>query len=225
MATAAPAVSSRLAEQLALRAAYEDRHSQFKVRVTNAYRIAGAAALIAILEAVALIRAAGRDHIQPYVAVLDKNATLLNLATPVRSAVSLDDIVRIDQMKRWLTEARTVTADTRVQRAFVVDVMGKTEGAAKVKMREYYTRLQPFRLAETQTVSATVGTPIPNDASASSYRVSWTESIVDNASGQETKKKYEGIFTFAVQPSESVTPATTNPVGFYIVNFNWSEQS
>jgi type IV secretory pathway TrbF-like protein len=214
-----------LAEFHDARAAYEDRHSQFKVRLTNAYRIAGAAGIIAVLEAVALIRSSGKDHIQPYVAVLDKNATILSLATPVRSVVSLDETIRIDQMKRWLTEARTVTADHRIQRAFVLDVMGKTEGAAKVKMREYYTRMQPFKLAESETISPTVSVPIPNGDAASSYRVSWQESIVDNATGQETQKKYEGIFTFAVRPGGDITPKTTNPVGFKIVNFNWSEQA
>jgi type IV secretory pathway TrbF-like protein len=217
-----PAVPSRLAEFHEVRAAYEDKHSQFKVRLTNAYRIAGVAGLVAVLEALALIHSSGKDHIQPYVAVLDKNATILSLATPVRSTVSLDDRVRLDQMKRWITEARTVTTDSNVQRAFVLDVMSKTAGAAKLKMREFYTRQQPFKLAESQTVAVSVSEALPNDNTATSYRVAWTEHITDTSTGQETQKRFDGIFSFAVHPDES---GTKNPVGFYIVNFNWSEQT
>jgi type IV secretion system protein TrbF len=85
------------------------------------------------------------------------------------------------------------------------------------------TRIDPFKLAEKQTVSIQIDSIL--QLSPSSYQVRWSEQqrdlngVVIGAPGH-----WEAVLQTQIVPPNSDAAIISNPLGFYVTQISWTEQ-
>lgn len=208
---------------LAARGEWNERYGSYHTLANN-WR------LLALIEAVALVVSIGglvyvssQSHIQPYVVEVDKLHATLPIG-PADQASKVDQRIIRAALASWIEAIRSVTPDAAAQTKAVQRAYGfiMPSSAAFGITNEYMRANDPFKRAETGTVTAAVESILPLGGNA--WRVEWVETERTRDGRVVGATNYQANLTTAIEPPKDEQTLFTNPLGIYITNLSWSER-
>ncbi len=87
-------------------------------------------------------------------------------------------------------------------------------------LNDYARAQDPFARVGQKTVSVEVTSAV--SASSSSFQMRWEEKSFENGASVGAKR-FTGLFTVSIEPPRTEELLRKNPLGLFIVSFNWSE--
>ncbi|MDR1515611.1 MAG: type IV secretion system protein [Synergistaceae bacterium] len=169
----------------------------------------------------AVIAASSKITVIPYIVQVDEHGYEIALAPVAPSKV--DARLVIAHVGRYVWSLKAVFNDPEAQLHLMNFVYSTTpvNTAAEKKYQEYYAENNPVAIGENETVSVTVNSVLL--MSADTWQAEWTEERFTTGGDRVSTKHYRGIFTTAVVTPSSMREILLNPLGIFIVDFNFSE--
>lgn len=167
-----------------------------------------------------------QGKVDPIIVKVDGNNQILD----VERAADIDYKTISPELSTWFVEqfvrnARSVSIDGIWQRRLMEKSYAVTQSAATQTLKTFYSMRNPMRTAQTEVISITINSVIPNiGGSPHTTQVAWTEISHDPKSGNVLgSQRYTGQFTFQwKKPSKSDVIDRFNPLGFYINFITWT---
>jgi type IV secretion system protein VirB5 len=206
---------------LAGRIEYSDRYGHLAKEAAQWRRISTALLICCAACVLAVIFLAGRITAVPYIVQVDEHG--YEIAVEPVSASRVDARLMIAHIGRYVWSMKTVFNDPEAQLHLMNFVYSTTptNTAAEKKYQEYYSANNPVLIGETETVSVTVNSVL--SMSAETWQAEWTEERFTIGGDRVSTKHYRGIFSTAVVTPKTMQEILTNPLGIFIIDFNFSE--
>ena len=216
---------------LAARRTWND-HTRGVVASRQMWQIFGILALMVSLGGIGgMIHIGSQSKFIPYVIEVDKLGQPLAIARADKATKADPRIVRA-AIAEFISDARTVTPDTALQRKSVFDVyaMLASNDPATQKMNEWLNGNEdanPFKRAQTAMVSVEVGTVLPQ--TPETWQVDWVETTRDRQGVIKGipahMRALVTVYSVEPKPSTSEEQLHKNPLGIYVRDFSWSRQT
>ena len=203
------------------RTEYADRYGHLSKNAAQWRRISLALLICCAACVAAVIYAAGKITVVPYIVQVDEHGYEIALE-PV-SASRVDDRLVIAHVGRYVWSLKTVFADPEAQLHLMNFVYSTTpvSTAAEKKYKEYFDANNPVEISEGETVSVTVNSVL--SLSSGTWQAEWTEERYTIGGDRVNTKSYRGVFTTAVVAPGSMREILLNPLGIFVTDFNFSE--
>lgn len=188
------------------------------------WRLIGVLSLLAcIVATVGLVMVASQSQVVPYVVQVDKLGQAVAVSR-ADVATKYGKEVTIAQLGRWITAVRTVYTDPAAQRLFIMEgyAMINRKGASFEVLNDYMRSNDPFKRAETETVSINIQSILP--LTADSWRIEWSEEVRGLDGKLTSTTNYTANVTISFNPPRDEATIRINPIGLYINNFNWARR-
>jgi len=121
----------------------------------------------------------------------------------------------------FVTRTRAKSIDPIVIRDNWTSAYHFVAGPAIGELNAYAKANDPFARAGAEAITVEVIAVLQR--SASTYQVQWRETTVDQG-GASDAKTWTGLFTVKVQPPKTEAELRINPLGVYVVQFQWSRE-
>lgn len=204
-------------------------HMQGMAASRQMWQIMGILSLLVALGGIGgMIHIGSQSKFIPYVIEVDKLGQQMAITRADR-ATPVDPRVIRATIAEFITDARTVTPDSALQRKAVFDVYAllNQNDPATQKMNEWMNGSEdasPFKRAETEMVSVEMGSVLPQ--TPETWQVDWVEITRDrHGVVQGTPVNMRALVTvYVVPPSTNITEEQMhkNPLGIYVRDFSWS---
>lgn len=191
--------------------------------------LALALCLITLAAIGGIIHLGSQSKFVPYIVKVDKLGKAMAYAPADKVSVVGDNEIH-SAIASFVNDARLVTPDVGLQRAAILRIysaLTPTE-PAMLKMTEHLNgneESNPFNRAQTETVSIEFDNILKQ--SGETWQVDWVETVRDRKGTKiEEPFRMRAIITVAIiPPDESTTEAQirSNPLGIYVVDFDWSK--
>jgi type IV secretory pathway TrbF-like protein len=162
------------------------------------------------------------SRIVPFVVLMD------HLGRPIASGIADQTTVDDDRLRRvsimtWVENLRLVTTDGITQRKAIDHVYAQIASGSEAQtfISEFYRSAQPFKRAQTETVSVEVNSVLPT--SERTFEVDWVETTRDLYGAVKATDHWKGSFSVAVNPPTDERLVRVNPLGIYITNVSWAK--
>lgn len=185
--------------------------------------------LITLFAVGGLIQIGQQSKFIPYIIEVDKLGAAVAVS-PATQAATADVRVIKASIASFINDARMVTPDVELLRKAVFRLYSKLipGDSATNKMSEHLNgneKSNPFVRAETQTVSVEIINVIPQ--TDSTFQVDWIETVRDRQ-GVLIEKPFrmKALLTVTtITPNEDTSEEKLleNPLGIYVVDYNWSK--
>jgi len=206
---------------LAARHEWDERYGDFITRARNWRAIAMLCALAALMAVGGVTWLSARSRIVPFVVLID------SLGRPLASGIAEQATVSDDRLKRasvlaWVENLRLITTDGIAQRKAIDHVYAQIASGSEAQtfVGEFYRSAQPFKRAQTETVSVEVNSVLPT--SDRTFEVDWVETTRDLYGTVKATDRWKGSFSIALNPPTDERLARINPLGVYITNVSWA---
>jgi type IV secretory pathway TrbF-like protein len=207
---------------LAARHEWDERYGDLITRARNWRTMAVLCAAVGLVAAGGMAWLSARSRIVPFVVLMD------NLGRPVASGIAEQTTVSDDRLKRvsildWVSDLRLVTTDGIAQRKAIDHVYAQiaSGSAAQTFISEFYRSTEPFKRAQTETVSVDVNAVLPT--SDRTYEVDWVETTRDLYGTVKATDHWKGSFSIALNPPADERLARINPLGIYFTSISWAK--
>jgi type IV secretion system protein VirB5 len=203
------------------RTEYADRYGHLSKNAAQWRRISLALLICCAACVAAVIYAAGKITVVPYIVQVDEHG--YEIAIEPVSASKIDARLMIAHVGRYVWSLKTVFADPEAQLHLMNFVYNctPTNTAAEKKYQEYYNQNNPVEIGETETVQVSVNSVL--SMSPDTWQAEWTEERYTIGGDRISAKRYRGIFTAAATAPSTMREIITNPLGIFITDFNFSE--
>lgn len=216
---------------LSARRSWND-HTRGVVASRQVWQIFGILSLLIALGGIGgMIHIGSQSKYIPYVIEVDKLGQPLAVARADKATKADPRVVRA-AIAEFITDARTVTPDTALQRKSVFDVyaMLAPDNPATQKMNDWLNGSEdasPFKRAQTEMVSIEVQ-PVMQQT-PDTWQVDWVETTRDRqgiVKGQPANMRAL-VTVYITEPTPSTTEEQLrkNPLGIYVRDFSWSKLS
>ena len=190
------------------------------VQARNWRLMAFAGWAVAALAVGGLIYQGSTKTIATYVVPIDKYARpgRIELAgrvyvpTPAETGYFLAD---------WVTRTRSKSIDPIVIRDNWTAAYHFVVGGAIGQLNDYAKAHDPFANAGSEAVSVEVVSVLQR--SPATYQVEWRETTYDQGATTSTVN-WTGLFTTKIQPPTNEAELRANPLGVYLIAFQWSRE-
>jgi type IV secretion system protein VirB5 len=164
---------------------------------------------------------AGRVTVVPYIVQVDEHG--YGIAVEPVAPSNVDARLVISHVGRYVWSLKTVFNDPEAQLHLMNFVYNSTpvNTAAEKKYQEYYAANNPVIIGEAETVSVTVNSVL--SMSDETWQAEWTEDRYTVGGDRVSAKHYRGIFTVAAVTPRTMQEILLNPLGIFIIDFNFSE--
>jgi type IV secretion system protein VirB5 len=207
---------------LAARHEWDERYGNLITSARNWRILATLSALSTLLSVGGVIWLSSRSRIVPFVVLVD------NLGRPLAFGIAEQATVSDDRLKRasvlaWVENLRLVTTDGIAQRKAIDHVYAQIASGSEAQtfVSEFYRSFQPFKRAQTETVSVEVNSVLPT--SDRTFEVDWVENTRDLYGTVKATDRWKGSFSIALNPPTDERLARINPLGVYITNVSWAK--
>lgn len=163
----------------------------------------------------------------PYVVQVNNLGEALGIQRADR-AVPVDNRVVHASVASFITDLRTITPDTAVQRKAVhrVYAMLSSNDPATNKINTWYQDNRPFERAAKETVNTEIISAIPQ--SEETWQVDWKETVYDHKGNiivqPMVMRALLTIHIAAPDPDVTEEQIRKNPLGIFVFDINWSRQ-
>ena len=197
---------------------WEERYSSLLVGRKHWKMVAGGQMIVIAGLSVGLWDTARRAH-TPDVVVLEKSGSQISYAGPVQPA-NMDDatwnIVRVEQLKRFLSAWRTVTSDEVAQNAdwdMAFAFVGENSQARQV-LNEWYKDNDPLkRGAKGELVTVQFKTFDPPINGSHTYGLWWTETTTSNSGQLVSTKTWHARIVYTQKVPKEEYARSVNGLG------------
>jgi type IV secretion system protein VirB5 len=164
---------------------------------------------------------ASRVTVVPYIVQVDEHG--YGIAVEPVAPSRVDARLVISHVGRYVWSLKTVFNDPEAQLHLMNFVYNCTpvSTAAEKKYQEYYAANNPVLIGESETISVTVNSVL--SMSDETWQAEWTEDRYTVGGDRVSAKHYRGIFTVATVTPRTMQEILLNPLGIFIVDFNFSE--
>ena len=185
--------------------------------------------LITLASIGGIIHLSSQSKFVPYIVKVDKLGKALAYAPAERLSMVGENEIH-SAVASFINDSRLVTPDVNLQRAAILRIYSALVPSepAMMKMNEHLNGVEesnPFNRAATETVTIQFENILKQ--SGETWQVDWTETVRDRK-GSKIKEPFRmrAIITVAIiPPDETTTEAQIrkNPLGIYMVDFDWSK--
>lgn len=207
---------------LAARREWDERYGDLLTRARNWRTLAMMCALLALLATGGMTWLSARSRIVPFVVLMDR------LGRPIASGIADQTTVDDDRLRRvsimsWVEDLRLVTTDGIAQRKAIDHVYAQIASGSEAQtfVSEFYRSAQPFKRAQTETVSVEVNSVLPT--SGRTFEIDWVETARDLYGAVKATDHWKGSFSVALNAPTDERLARINPLGIYITNVSWAK--
>jgi type IV secretion system protein VirB5 len=168
-----------------------------------------------------VIYMSGRVSVVPYVVQVDEHGYEVALS-PVEPS-KVDARLIIAHVGRYVWSLKTVFNDPEAQLHLMNFVYSTTpiSTAAEKKYQEYFNTTNPVIIGEAETIQVTVNSVL--SLSSDTWQAEWTEDRFTIGGDKVSTKRYRGIFTTDVVTPRTMQEILLNPLGIFVIDFNFSE--
>lgn len=217
--------AKKLAEQVPYLDGRREWNERFGPHIAQAKKwrmIALLCLLACLLESTALVVLATQHKIVPFVVQVNK----LGMPTPVTRADEmqpLDERVLRALLARFISDTRSVVADTSAQRQMIDRVYSMLDHGTKAfnAVNEFYRNDPPFERAE--KIGVYVEVHSVSQLTERTWQVNWDEMTRSNTGELIGTVQWKATLTLVHRPPTDEVEIRQNPLGIYIVDFNWAQ--
>ncbi len=136
--------------------------------------------------------------------------------------VTKDKVVE-HKLRSWVVNWRSVTVDGVFQRKMIDDAYSLIPMTAqsKAKLDAWFLANQPFERAATSRVEVDVRSVLKQ--TDSTYLIEWQEIQRDNEGRVRGQKMWRATVNTQLSPPTVAAVAAINPLGLFIIDFNFTE--
>lgn len=160
----------------------------------------------------------------PYVVQVDKHGYSIAISR-AEETKGPSDRVLISWIGQYITNHRTVVADTRAQKALLDWVYASTpqSTSAYSYINSWYRTHNPYELAkDKRTVVVQIESIMPMGDSKKTWQAKWEETAYMNGVKQ-AETRHTGIFTLDVAQNTDLKSVIANPLGIYITELQTTQ--
>lgn len=159
----------------------------------------------------------------PYIVEVDKLGTAVFSNYPAQIEYADQRVVRAS-LGAWISNLRSVTPDATVQKLYLdrTYALLRLNDPATSKINAWFRNESPFERSRTLTVSVEVNNVIP--LAEKTYQIDWSEIERDRTGKELRTRRYRGIATVSLSPPQDEAVIRLNPIGLYVVDFEWTAQ-
>jgi type IV secretion system protein VirB5 len=170
---------------------------------------------------------ATRNHAVVYFAELDR------FGYPViRTEAAQEDVLSpaeiAEHLKNWIFDARTQSTDDATEGALIRAAFAMTAqpSAAKNKLEDWFLHPEYILARNKQeSVDVQVNEVLQIPGAKGAWRIAWTETRRSIDGKSVSVHAFEAIVSVRVEPPRTRAQFFTNPTGFLVTDFNWSQRS
>ena len=198
-----------------------ERYGHLSKNAAQWRRISLALLICCVACVFSVIYMSGRVSVVPYVVQVDEHGYEVALEPVAPSRV--DARLVIAHIGRYVWSLKTVFNDPEAQLHLMNFVYSTTptSTAAEKKYQEYFHTNNPVIIGETETIQVTVNSVL--SMSTETWQAEWTEDRFTIGGDKVSTKHYRGIFTTAVVTPRTMQEILLNPLGIFVIDFNFSE--
>lgn len=184
--------------------------------------------LITLAAVGGMIHIGSQSKFLPYIVEVDKLGQSV-AANPAQQITNVDNRVLQATAAEFISNARLVTPDVQLQRNAIFKLYAHmiTGDPASAKMNEHINgtpEQNPFQRAAKETVSVEILSVLQQ--TGQSWQVDWIETVRDRK-GQLASEPFRMralVNITSIPPTSETTEKQIrqNPLGVYVVDFNWS---
>lgn len=202
---------------------WDDRIGAARVQAKN-WRIMALilAALSAILAA-GLVYQSAKSTVIPYVVEVNNDGQVRAVGPAARTNYVPPPAVLHYFLSQFVIYVRSLPLDPVVARNQWLSAYAYLRQSAANTLSEIALREQSLKKVGKEVVSVRIKSIVP--LSKESYQVRWEESRFNNDGIASGVKDMTGLFTVELTPPTDEKALKMNPLGLYIKQFNWSQES
>ena len=177
---------------------------------------------------------ATRNHAVVYFAELDRfGYPVIKTEATQEGVLSPAEIA--EHLKNWIFDARTQSTDDATEGALIRAAFAMTAqpSAAKNKLEDWFLHPEYILVRNKQeSVDVQVnevlqipGATLRQAQDGGAWRIAWTETRRSTDGKSVSVHNFEAIVSVRVEPPRTRAQFFTNPTGFLVTDFNWSQRS
>jgi type IV secretory pathway TrbF-like protein len=206
---------------LAARREWNERYGDYLQRMKTWQLTAFVSIGVSGVLAVALAYVASQSRIQPYVVEVDKSGKV-TVVGPAGRGFEEDKRITSAQLAEFIQNARSVTADTFVQKRWLDKVYSLSSASAVAFLNDYFRVNDPFSSSKSTLISVDVSTVLP--LSQNSWQVEWQETRRGNDGLINGKTHWQAILGVEFFVPKTPEEFMSNPTGMLLNSISWSQQ-
>ena len=206
---------------LAGRTEAAERYGYLSQNAAQWRRISFALLLCCVACVFAVIYAARKISVVPYIVQVDRHG--YEVAVEPVAPSHVDSRLIIAHVGRYVWSLKTIFHDPEAQLHLMNFIYNSTpvNTSAEKKYQEYFNANNPMAIGATETVQVTVESVL--SLSPDTWQGEWTEERYTLNGDKIETKHYRGIFTTAIVTPHAMREILLNPLGIFITDFNFSE--
>jgi type IV secretory pathway TrbF-like protein len=212
-------MATPLPDYLAAREAHETRWDRLAMGKRNWQIVATILLALDVFLTVAFIQSARRSSVVPYVVEVDHHGNALSVG-PAAALNLPDTLLWRYVLAVFIRNLRTVPSDPEALNLHLQDAAAFLRGHAVSTVRQSFERASPFELAKTESVNVSPDISILRRGERH-WQIEWTE-IHNDRSGQRHEERWQALVTTEVDPPHRLDLLLANPIGFFIVDLDWT---
>ena len=205
------------------RAEWLERYGSYINRATQWRRMAFLSIIVAVLSIAGNVIQLNQSKVVRYFVTVDELGKTVAEKISESNRNSTPELVVQSVIAELITNWRSVTPDTELQKRMMGYLSTHTASTARGILKEWYVENSPYKTAKDGRIVNVEIKGRPLAVSRDSYHVEWTE-IVRNLQGSEMiREKFDAILTVAIIPPATEEAMLANPGGVYVVNISTSK--
>jgi type IV secretory pathway TrbF-like protein len=208
---------------IAARQEWSERYGS-DVKAAASWRIVGITSLLMAVIAVSYaLYQSTQVKLVPYIVEVDRLGTAASIGFPQQIEYADARVVRAT-LGSFVSNFRSVTPDAVVQKQYIDKAYAhlRSGDPATQKVNSWFRGNSPFDRARSMTVAIEVTNIVP--LSNQSYQIDWTEYERDRAGKELAQRRFRGVATVTLTPPQDEAVIRFNPIGLYLVDFDWTAQ-
>jgi type IV secretion system protein VirB5 len=208
---------------LAARYEWNERYGSY-VRAATAWRTIGLVSMtMAVIGFGYALYQSTQVKLVPYIVEVDQLGNSAAGGFPAQIEYADERVVRA-MLGQWVTNFRSITPDTVVQTGYINQTyaMLRRQDPSTEKVNAWFRNNSPFDQAREKTVSVEINNVVA--LSNQSYQIDWTEIERDRQGRELQTRRWRGVATVTLSPPQDEAIIRLNPIGLYLVDFDWTAQ-
>ncbi|WP_184717376.1 conjugal transfer protein TrbF [Caulobacter sp.] len=200
---------------------WDDRIGSARAQA-HSWRLAffGSLALASILAGGAIWQSA-QSRIEPYVVEVDRLGQARAVG-PAEQDYRPDDTVLAGQLRRFITDVRSLSTDPVIVRQRWLEAYDLASGRGDAFLDAHARANDPFTQIGSRSVSVQVISVVR--ASPTSFQVKWEERTFERGSLAKTER-WTAILTLVRQKPKTRAELERNPLGLFVDAVDWAQEA
>ena len=208
---------------LAARREWNERYGSY-IAQAHAWRLAALASLcVALVAVIGVVWIGAQTHIVPYIVQTDRLGDAIAIRRADVSPPADPRLIR-SQLARWVDDVRSVYVDVDAEKHVITEAYAMVDrnAAGAPALNDWFSRNDPFRRAQDDTVAVAVESVLP--LSATIWRVEWREDTRSRQGALERSQHWQATIGISINPPTDEAEILVNPTGLYVESFDWSQR-